>query len=142
MVCVGKTKIKYLKNGNIRLINLGMYGQKEIGFLICPSCGSVRYPKASDSEIANFMEIKSAEEASHKLNIAVIQSPASVLITDASGKIEFVNPKFSELTGYEINESFPKWRKRAHSSFRSFLKSCSPSFLVKRDGNRSPGRIR
>jgi very-short-patch-repair endonuclease len=33
-----------------------MYGQKEIGFLICPSCGSVRYPKASDSEIANFME--------------------------------------------------------------------------------------
>lgn len=56
------------------------------------------------NEIANFMEIKSAEEASHKLNIAVIQSPASVLITDASGKIEFVNPKFSELTGYEINE--------------------------------------
>ncbi len=56
------------------------------------------------NEIANFMEIKSAEEASQKLNIAVIQSPASVIITDARGKIEFVNPKFTQLTGYEINE--------------------------------------
>ena len=56
------------------------------------------------NEIANFMEIKAAEEASQKLNIAVIQSPASVIITDASGNIEFVNPKFSQLTGYEIDE--------------------------------------
>ena len=56
------------------------------------------------NEIANFMEIKAAEESSQKLNIAVIQSPASVIITDALGKIEFVNPKFSQLTGYEINE--------------------------------------
>jgi PAS domain S-box-containing protein len=56
------------------------------------------------NEIANFMEIKSAEESSQKLNIAVIQSPASVIITDAQGKIEFVNPKFSQITGYEINE--------------------------------------
>lgn len=53
---IGKTKIKYLKNGNVRLINLGIYGQKELGFLICPSCGSVRHPKASEAEIANFME--------------------------------------------------------------------------------------
>lgn len=56
------------------------------------------------NEIANYMEIKSAEEASQKLNIAVIQSPASVIITDSSGNIEFVNPKFSQLTGYDIGE--------------------------------------
>lgn len=60
--------------------------------------------KIVSNEIANFMEIRSAEEISHKLNIAVIQSPASVIITDDSGKIEFVNPKFSQLTGYEIDE--------------------------------------
>jgi PAS domain S-box-containing protein len=60
------------------------------------------------NEIANFLEIKAAEEASQKLNIAVIQSPASVIITDSTGKIEFVNPKFSQLTGYEIEDVIGK----------------------------------
>ncbi len=34
----------------------------------------------------------------------VEQSPSSVIITDTSGKIEYVNPKFSVLTGYSRNE--------------------------------------
>ncbi len=32
---------------------------------------------------------------------AVEQSPVTVMITDAKGRIEYVNPKFKELTGYE-----------------------------------------
>lgn len=35
-----------------------------------------------------------------KLSLAVEQSPTMVVITDPQGTIEYVNPKFSEITGY------------------------------------------
>jgi len=38
------------------------------------------------------------------LSTAVEQSPASVVITDTSGRIEYVNPKFEEVTGYKKEE--------------------------------------
>lgn len=43
-----------------------------------------------------------------KLSRAVEQSPASVVITDISGVIEYVNPKFCELTGYTFEELINK----------------------------------
>lgn len=39
-----------------------------------------------------------------KLNTAVVNSPASIVITDAKGDIEYVNPKFEEVTGYTSEE--------------------------------------
>jgi len=39
------------------------------------------------------------------LSCAVEQSPAIVIITDASGKIEYVNPRFTEVTGYTAAEA-------------------------------------
>jgi diguanylate cyclase (GGDEF)-like protein/PAS domain S-box-containing protein len=39
-----------------------------------------------------------------QLSLAVEQSPASVVITDLNGLIEYVNPKFCEVTGYTLNE--------------------------------------
>lgn len=39
-----------------------------------------------------------------KLSLAVEQSPSIVMITDAEGRIEYVNPKFSEVTGYSLKE--------------------------------------
>ncbi len=39
-----------------------------------------------------------------QLSRAVEQSPASIMITDLDGCIEYVNPKFTELTGYEAHE--------------------------------------
>ncbi len=49
-------------------------------------------------------ERQRAEAALRKLSRAVEQSPASVMITDPQGKIEYVNPKFEELTGYSLHE--------------------------------------
>lgn len=52
-------------------------------------------------------EIKSRKRASEelkKLSLAVEQSPASVLITDLNGIIEYANPKFSEISGYSSVE--------------------------------------
>ncbi len=45
-------------------------------------------------------QAKRAEAQLTKLYRAIEQSPASVLITDAEGCIEYVNPKFEEVTGY------------------------------------------
>ncbi len=38
------------------------------------------------------------------LSRAVEQSPASIIITDRTGKIVYVNPKFEEITGYTSDE--------------------------------------
>jgi PAS domain S-box-containing protein len=46
-----------------------------------------------------------AEQELRKLSRAVEQSPTSVVITDAEANIEYVNPRFSVLTGYSLDES-------------------------------------
>jgi diguanylate cyclase (GGDEF)-like protein/PAS domain S-box-containing protein len=49
-----------------------------------------------------------ANEELRKLSRAVAQSANAVLITDPSGVIEYVNPKFCELTGYAAGEVIGK----------------------------------
>jgi PAS domain S-box-containing protein len=39
-----------------------------------------------------------------QLSVAVEQSPASIVITDKSGSIQYVNPRFTEVTGYSAEE--------------------------------------
>ncbi len=48
---------------------------------------------------------KDADDKVRKLSRAIEQSPISVVITDTNGQIEYVNPKFSELTGYSLAEA-------------------------------------
>jgi two-component system sensor histidine kinase/response regulator len=45
-------------------------------------------------------ERKAAEDTLRQLSSAVEQSPASIVITNVAGDIEYVNPKFIEVTGY------------------------------------------
>jgi len=47
---------------------------------------------------------KRAEENIRKLSRGVEQSPATIVITDINGNIEYVNPKFTEVTGYTFDE--------------------------------------
>ncbi|MBI3376548.1 MAG: PAS domain S-box protein [Betaproteobacteria bacterium] len=47
---------------------------------------------------------KQARQALHQLSAAVEQSPISILITDASGRIEYVNPYLEQVTGYSRGE--------------------------------------
>jgi two-component system sensor histidine kinase/response regulator len=47
---------------------------------------------------------KRTEQQLEMLSLAIKQSPASIVITDTRGTIEYVNPKFTELTGYVLNE--------------------------------------
>jgi diguanylate cyclase (GGDEF)-like protein/PAS domain S-box-containing protein len=51
-----------------------------------------------------------------QFSIAVEQSPASVVITDLSGCIEYVNPRFTEVTGYSAAEAIGQNPKILHSA--------------------------
>lgn len=51
---------------------------------------------------------KQTEEQLQKLVHAVEQSPSSIVITDVQGNIEYVNPKFTEITGYSLEEAIGK----------------------------------
>lgn len=49
--------------------------------------------------------LKSAAQAIRKLSMVVEQTPASVVITDCQGRIEYVNPAFVRATGYTVAEA-------------------------------------
>lgn len=49
-----------------------------------------------------------AERQLHRLSTAVEQSPATVVITDTSGNIEYTNPAFTTSTGYTAEEALGK----------------------------------
>jgi diguanylate cyclase (GGDEF)-like protein/PAS domain S-box-containing protein len=56
-------------------------------------------------------EIKERERADlelRKLTQAVEQSPASIALTDLDGNIEYVNPRFTQVTGYSFDEALGK----------------------------------
>ena len=48
---------------------------------------------------------KLADEMLRKLSVAVEQSPASVVITNQDALIQYVNPRFTEVTGYSADEA-------------------------------------
>jgi two-component system sensor histidine kinase/response regulator len=49
---------------------------------------------------------KQVESELRKLSQAVEHSPVMVIITDVHGNIEYVNPKFTEVTGYTASEAY------------------------------------
>ena len=51
------------------------------------------------------IERMQAEEKLRKLHQAVEQSSSAVVITDIRGKIEYVNPRFTQLSGYSIEKA-------------------------------------
>lgn len=53
---------------------------------------------------AETAERKRIEESLCKLSLTVEQSPSAIIITDTKGAIEYVNPKFTQLTGYAAAE--------------------------------------
>jgi PAS domain S-box-containing protein len=53
---------------------------------------------------ADISERYRAEREAHKLLQAVEQSPVSIVITDREGIIEYVNPRFTKVTGYSSRE--------------------------------------
>jgi len=58
-----------------------------------------------------------------KLSQAVEQSPSIVLITDSQGNIDYVNPKFTEVTGYsfaEVKGKNPRFLKSGETTSQEY----------------------
>jgi diguanylate cyclase (GGDEF)-like protein/PAS domain S-box-containing protein len=54
--------------------------------------------------LRDITERRKAQDRIRILSWAVEQSPASVIITDTEGSIQYVNPKFTTTTGYTLEE--------------------------------------
>jgi len=109
-----------------------LHGERLFGVLTIKA----DHPKAFDSEELVLLMGLAAdlartlhnleEEAAHrqaeaqlrKLSRAVEQSPVCIVITDTEGRIEYVNPKFTEVTGYTFAEARgqnPRILKSSHA---------------------------
>lgn len=58
--------------------------------------------------IRDISDSRQMEEKLRQFSRAIEQSPTSVIITDTQGNIEYVNPKFTTLTGYTLDEVMGK----------------------------------
>lgn len=102
------------------LLKVGYIGTSEQTFLtkygkMIPVDFSCSIMRGNDNNIEGIVcmaqditERKRIEAHIRKLHRAVEQSPGIVVITDIKGNIEYVNPKFTELTGYTLEEVMNK----------------------------------
>src|ERR1035437_6946736 len=61
--------------------------------------------EATTSTEQRFADLVQNNRMLRHFSVAAEQNPACIIITDRQGKIEYVNPRFLELTGYGITEA-------------------------------------
>ena len=86
------------KDGSIVWVNLTVSPMWEAG----------ETPNYHIAVVEDITQRKKTETDLLKFSRAVEQSVSSVLITDAHGRIEFVNPTFTRLSGYSMDEVLGK----------------------------------
>ena len=62
-----------------------------------------------DGIAQDITDLKASQIQLKKLSLAVTHSPNAVVITNREGGVEYVNPKFIEISGYQQNEITGKW---------------------------------
>ncbi len=75
------------------------------------------------SALQDITERKKTENELIKLSLAVEQSPASIVITDINGDIEYVNRTFTTTTGYSVEEALhknPRVLKSGHTTQKEY----------------------
>ncbi|HJP84689.1 MAG TPA: PAS domain S-box protein [Gemmatimonadaceae bacterium] len=65
------------------------------------------------------LEREDADQLIRKLTLAVDQSPASVIFTNTAGTIEYVNQRFTEVTGYTFDEAVGRTPRMLNSGQNS-----------------------
>ncbi|CAK0779955.1 hypothetical protein CCP2SC5_90010 [Azospirillaceae bacterium] len=94
-----------LANGDTGVSIPNLDRRDEIGAMAC----AVEIFKKSAKQLQN--EIKERRQLQDQINVllgAVEHSPSAIIVTDTSGTIEYVNPKFCEITGYSRDEAVGK----------------------------------
>lgn len=72
---------------------------------LCISAVKLHQESVAIAVIRDITRRRELEEKTRQLGRAVEQSPALIVITDMAGKVEYVNPKFTEVTGYTYAEA-------------------------------------
>lgn len=100
----------YLETGDPKIIGSGrdVFGQRKDGTTF-PMSLAVSEVHLDDRMIftgiiRDLTKSRQAEESMRRLSHAIEHSPSIVMITDLQGNIEYVNPKFTEVTGYTSSE--------------------------------------
>jgi len=73
--------------------------------LVSAECIEVEGQRCSLNFIWDITERKLADQALRKISVAMEQSPLSIVITNPDGLIEYVNPAFTQVTGYSAEEA-------------------------------------
>ncbi|HND60671.1 MAG TPA: PAS domain S-box protein [Opitutaceae bacterium] len=68
---------------------------------ICDARGEIRAIRATGRDITRQ---RLAEEQFHRLSSAVEQSPVAIVITDLDGRAQYVNPKFTAVSGRTLED--------------------------------------
>ncbi|MDZ7777045.1 MAG: PAS domain S-box protein [Bacteroidales bacterium] len=92
---------------------------------------SMEMMEALAHELSMFIDRQRSEGKVIKLSTAVEQSSVSIMITNRKGAIEYVNPFFTELTGYSFEEAKgknPNILKSGHQS-KTFYKQLWDTIL-------------
>jgi hypothetical protein len=102
------TKIDERKRGKSEVYEIKLLTKERINLWVIISASPIldkegNYQGAFGM-LTDITALKAAESALRKFYLGVEQSPNSVIITDINGNIEYVNPYFSETTGYSSNE--------------------------------------
>jgi PAS domain S-box-containing protein len=108
----GDTLVRYL-TGTMVLLTV-LLGLIALLFLVLTG----RVLRSNAAQIRALKARKQAEEEERKLAWVVQQSPTSIMITDTHGKIEFVNLKLLEISGYseaELIGHSPRILKSGHT---------------------------
>jgi PAS domain S-box-containing protein len=122
---MGKTKVllKQLIDGKISSFRLEKrYHQKNGNWVWGNTTVSFFYDENGAAlyflaMIEDITERKHTEEQLRKLSVAVEQSPSTVVIADTNGKIEYVNPKFTQITKYLPEEAIGKTSRILKSGY-------------------------
>ncbi|MCF6150133.1 MAG: PAS domain S-box protein [Candidatus Kuenenia sp.] len=94
-----------LEFDEIALHDDGKHAYISVKFPLFDSIGTVYAVCGISTDIT---ERKQMEDQLRKLSCAIEQSPSVVIITDTNCSIQYVNPKFTQLTGYTPEEVFGK----------------------------------
>ena len=65
-----------------------------------PAIDEIGFLAQSFNDMANELALRT-----RKLSLAIEYNPCSIMITDTKGTIQYVNPKFTEITGYTSEEA-------------------------------------
>ncbi|WP_421920368.1 PAS domain S-box protein [Marinifilum sp.] len=96
---------------------LGVYGISSFGSPINPDADTLKLLELVSLQIATGVSRRNKELELKTLYRSMEQSPASIVITNRYGDIEYVNPKFCQVTGYTEEEVIGKNPRILKSGF-------------------------